>query len=328
VELGNDHTADVAVWPSRRVAVQAVRIYRKGGPDTKPVDAPPWPGRVVRVDRFENVTVAWYNRPTPGDRAAFKRALLVPHGGDQYARLWIIPRALMDSSTASGSIQSASYQARIVLGAAVLLGAQTATSRLRSGQTGRRPELLQRVQRRQQRGALRARQECDDLVELRPHERRARDRHGRSALNLGWWLPLIAAALLVVGALVGLIAAFAAATAAYYVGGPTFGTSSGSSSSRSPQPCFSLPRIASAPADCDVVTLSDRSDCKSVLRKTRFRLACCLLVVYELRTGRSEFFRSAATPGDGSLSWWLKRRRPPTADAERRSATGAGTKAL
>jgi hypothetical protein len=114
VRLGNDHTADVGVWPSRSAAVQAVRIYRKRGPDTKPLDAPPWPGRVVRVDRFKNVTVAWYTRPTRGDRAAFKRALLVPHGGDQYTRLSIIPRALMDAST-SGSTQDAPVEATIVL---------------------------------------------------------------------------------------------------------------------------------------------------------------------------------------------------------------------
>jgi hypothetical protein len=40
---------------------------------------------------------------------------------------------------------------------------------------------------------------------------------------IGWWLPLVAAALLVVGALVGLAAAFVASLTAYYVGGPTFG---------------------------------------------------------------------------------------------------------
>jgi hypothetical protein len=113
VTLGNDHTADVAVWPSRPSAVQAVRMYRRRGPETRPLDAPPWPGRVVRVDRFENVTVAWYTRPTRGDRAAFKRALLVPHGGDQYMQLWIIPRALMDAST-SGSTQDAPVEATIV----------------------------------------------------------------------------------------------------------------------------------------------------------------------------------------------------------------------
>jgi hypothetical protein len=88
-------------------------MYKRGGPDTRPLDAPPWPGRVVRVDRFENVTVAWYTRPTHGDRAAFKHALLVPHGGDQYTRLWIIPRALMDAS-ASGSTQDASVEATVV----------------------------------------------------------------------------------------------------------------------------------------------------------------------------------------------------------------------
>jgi hypothetical protein len=39
----------------------------------------------------------------------------------------------------------------------------------------------------------------------------------------GWWLPFVAAALLVVGALAGLTAAFVASLTAYYVGGPTFG---------------------------------------------------------------------------------------------------------
>jgi hypothetical protein len=90
-----------------------MRIYRRRGPDARPLDAPPWPGRVVRLDRFENVTVAWYTRPTRGDRAAFKRALLVPHGGGEYTRLWIIPRALMDAS-ASGSAQDAPVEATIV----------------------------------------------------------------------------------------------------------------------------------------------------------------------------------------------------------------------
>jgi hypothetical protein len=113
VKLGDDHTADVAVWPSRPAAVQAVRMYGRRGPDARPLDAPPWPGRVVRVDRFENVTVAWYARPTRGDRAAFKRALLVSHGGDKYTRLWIIPGALMDAST-SGSTQDAPVEATIV----------------------------------------------------------------------------------------------------------------------------------------------------------------------------------------------------------------------
>jgi hypothetical protein len=113
VELGNDDTADVAVWPSRPAAVRAVRRYRRGGRDTRPLDAPPWPGRVVRVDRFENVTVAWYSRPTRGDRAAFKRALLVPQGGDRYTRLSVIPRALMDAST-SGSTQGAPVEATVV----------------------------------------------------------------------------------------------------------------------------------------------------------------------------------------------------------------------
>jgi hypothetical protein len=40
---------------------------------------------------------------------------------------------------------------------------------------------------------------------------------------IGWWFPLVAAALLVVGALVGLTAAFVASVTAYYWGGPTFG---------------------------------------------------------------------------------------------------------
>jgi hypothetical protein len=40
---------------------------------------------------------------------------------------------------------------------------------------------------------------------------------------IGWWLPLLAAALLLIGALAGLTAAFVTAITAYYVGGPTFG---------------------------------------------------------------------------------------------------------
>jgi hypothetical protein len=40
---------------------------------------------------------------------------------------------------------------------------------------------------------------------------------------VGWWLPLLAALLLLLGALVGLTAAFAASLTAYYMGGPTFG---------------------------------------------------------------------------------------------------------
>jgi hypothetical protein len=113
VVLGNEHTADVAVWASRPAAVQAVRLYRKGGPDTRPGGKPPVSGRVARVDRLENVTVAWYTRPTRGDTAAFKRALLVPHGGAQYTRLWTIPGALMES-TALGGTGDASVEASIV----------------------------------------------------------------------------------------------------------------------------------------------------------------------------------------------------------------------
>jgi hypothetical protein len=40
---------------------------------------------------------------------------------------------------------------------------------------------------------------------------------------VGWWFPLLAAALLVALALVGLAMAFVQAFVEYYVGGPTFG---------------------------------------------------------------------------------------------------------
>lgn len=40
---------------------------------------------------------------------------------------------------------------------------------------------------------------------------------------IGWWLPLLAATILIVGAVVGLFVAFVAAFTEYYLGGPSFG---------------------------------------------------------------------------------------------------------
>jgi hypothetical protein len=114
IRLADEHTADIAIWPSRAGGVQAVKRYETRGPQTRPINPGSYPLRLVRVDRIRNVTIAWYARPTPGDRAAFRSALFVSRGGTEYTRLWAIPGALMDSSTASASVQAASYEARIV----------------------------------------------------------------------------------------------------------------------------------------------------------------------------------------------------------------------
>jgi hypothetical protein len=116
VRLRNEHTADIAVWPSVAAAKQAMTEYETGGPDSRPIHPGAYPTRLVRADRIENVTIAWYAHPSGSDKAALRGALLVSVGGEQYTRLWAIPGALMDASTASASIQSAGYLARIVPG--------------------------------------------------------------------------------------------------------------------------------------------------------------------------------------------------------------------
>jgi hypothetical protein len=116
VRLRDEHTADVAVWPSVDAAKQAMTEYKPGDPDSRPINPGAYPTRLVRADRIENVTIAWYIHPISSDKAALRAALLVAVGGQQYTRLWMVPGALMDSSTASTSVQSARYFARIVPG--------------------------------------------------------------------------------------------------------------------------------------------------------------------------------------------------------------------
>jgi hypothetical protein len=67
---------------------------------------------------------------------------------------------------------------------------------------------------------------------------------------IGWWLPLFAAAFLMMGAVVGLLAAFVAAFTGYYLGGRrSESASSGSSCFRSRRRCFSSARTGSEQAD-------------------------------------------------------------------------------
>jgi hypothetical protein len=119
VKLYDDHTADIAVWPSLAAAMRAARRYEPAGRQSRPINVPGWPTRLVRIERIRNVTIAWYTRPTNADKRAVKTALLVPVGSTEYSRLWAIPGAVMDAYLTD---HEASYEAEITPGGCGLGG--------------------------------------------------------------------------------------------------------------------------------------------------------------------------------------------------------------
>jgi hypothetical protein len=117
VAWGPQHTLDLAIWRNQAAAKRALAQYRQGGPRTRPrlecVGC--WPRKVRRLERVRNVTLAWYNRPTPADERVVKRALRFSGGskrGRDYTTLWLIPGTTIvpDASAGTGP---ALYSARL-----------------------------------------------------------------------------------------------------------------------------------------------------------------------------------------------------------------------
>jgi hypothetical protein len=116
VAWGPQHTLDLAVWPNQAAARHALGQYRARGAETHPVlDNKAWPRKLRRVQRVRNITLAWYNQPSPADERAIKRALRFSGGAKaahEYTALWLIPGTLIapDATAATGS---ARYSARL-----------------------------------------------------------------------------------------------------------------------------------------------------------------------------------------------------------------------
>jgi hypothetical protein len=115
VELENEHTLDLAVWPSQSAAEHALAQYRAGGANTRPGADRPWPHVVRRVERITNVTLAWYHSPTSADEVAVKGALRfrgATKRGRDYTTFWVIPGTLIDPD-ATAATAPARYSARL-----------------------------------------------------------------------------------------------------------------------------------------------------------------------------------------------------------------------
>jgi hypothetical protein len=111
---------------SGAAAARAFQQYQAGGPSTQlqSVAAQLNILPVRRAERIRNVTLAWYYEPTNADEAALRSALHfhARRGGElDYTGLWAIPGALIDPS-ASASLGSASYGARLVLAGGCVAG--------------------------------------------------------------------------------------------------------------------------------------------------------------------------------------------------------------
>jgi hypothetical protein len=118
VDLEDEDTLDLAVWPNRLAATQALRRYRAGGPETYPDRAllgTGWPYHVRKGERLKNVTLAWYGLPTASDEHEVRHALrfrTAPTPRGDYKALWVIPATTIepDATAATGA---ALYSARL-----------------------------------------------------------------------------------------------------------------------------------------------------------------------------------------------------------------------
>jgi hypothetical protein len=117
VAWGPQHTLDLAVWSNQAAAKRALAQYRGGGAKTRPLleGNGGWPRKVRRVERIQNVTLAWYHLPTAADERAVKGALRFGGGGKSvhnYTTLWVMPGTVIhpDATAATGP---ARYSARL-----------------------------------------------------------------------------------------------------------------------------------------------------------------------------------------------------------------------
>jgi hypothetical protein len=128
IDLEDEETLDLAVWPSRLAATRALRQYRAGGPKTYPdrgVLGTGFPYHVRKVERLKNVTLAWYRLPTPKDENEVRHALrfrTVHTVRGDYKALWVIPgtRIDPDATAATGpALYSASLSSAGIPGKCV-----------------------------------------------------------------------------------------------------------------------------------------------------------------------------------------------------------------
>jgi hypothetical protein len=118
VDLPNEHTLDLAVWPSRHAARHALARYRAGGRDTRPRAERGWAHTLRRVERIRNVTLAWYHVPTRADKTAVMSSLQFARGtrgSRRYTALWLLPGTAIDPD-ATAATAPARYSARLAGG--------------------------------------------------------------------------------------------------------------------------------------------------------------------------------------------------------------------
>jgi hypothetical protein len=121
IDLEDEATLDLAVWPSRLAATRALRQYRAGGPKTYPdrsVLGTGFPHQVRKVERLKNVTLAWYRLPTKGDENEVRHALRFQTAhtlGGIYTALWVIPGTTIDPD-ATAATGRALYSASLSSG--------------------------------------------------------------------------------------------------------------------------------------------------------------------------------------------------------------------
>jgi hypothetical protein len=118
IDLEDEATLDLGVWPSRVAARRALRQYRAGGPKTYPdrgVLGTGFPYKVRKIERVKNVTLAWYRLPTKPDEDEVRRALNFKRthvSPGIYRTLWAMPGTTIEPD-ATAATAAAPYSASL-----------------------------------------------------------------------------------------------------------------------------------------------------------------------------------------------------------------------